>query len=93
MGILVAEAILPSSNLAVSNVYMSFSSEAITVTKDVYSSNYTLSTNYRVFSNQTKEPGTNIREPLITPYSDIEKGPFVILYDALRQIYPSATDC
>jgi hypothetical protein len=92
MGILVPEAILPSSNIAVSNVYMSFSGEAIETIKNPYTSEYYLSSKYRVFSNPTKQPCSNIIEPLMVPYSNLDQGVFTVLYTALKELYPGSED-
>jgi hypothetical protein len=92
MGIIVAEAILPSSNIAVSNVYMSFSGEAIETLKHPYTGDYVLRSNYRVFSNPEKQPGTNIIESLMVPYSNLDQGVFTVLYTALKEIYPGSED-
>jgi hypothetical protein len=92
MGIIVPEAILPSSNIAVSNVYMSFSGEAVQVLKNPYTSEYILSSNYRVFSNTTKQPETNIAESLMVPYLNLDAGPFTVLYTALKNLYPGSED-
>jgi hypothetical protein len=92
MGILVPEAILPSSNIAVSNVYMSFSGEAIETLKHPYTGDYLLSTKYKVFSNPSKQPGTNIIEPLMVPYSNLDQGVFTVLYTALKEMYPGSED-
>ena len=92
MGILVPEALLPSSNIAVSNVYMSFSGEVVQTIKHPYTGEYILSSNYRVFSNPTKQPGTNIIEPLMVPYSNLDQGVFTVLYAALKELYPGSED-
>ena len=89
MGIIVPEAILPSSNIAVSNVYMSFSGETVQVFKNPYTREYILGSNYRVFSN----PDTNIRESIAVPYTDLDQGPFTVLYTALKELYPGSHDC
>ena len=92
MGIIVPEALLPSSNIAVSNVYMSFSGEAVQTIKHPFIGDYYLSSNYRVFSNSTKQPDTNIRESLFIPYSNLEQGVFTVLYTALKEMYPGSED-
>lgn len=92
MGILVSEALLPSSNIAVSNVYMSFSGESIETLKHPYTGEYVLSSKYRVFSNPTKQPGTNIIEPLMVPYSNLDQGVFTVMYTALKELYPGSED-
>ena len=93
MGIIVPEALLPSSNIAVSNVYMSFSGETVQVFKNPYTSEYILGSNYRVFSNPDKTPDTNIRESISVPYTDLEQGPFTVLYSKLKEMYPGSEDC
>jgi len=92
MGIIVPEALLPSSNISVSNVYMSFSGETVQTIKDPYTCDYYMSSNYRVFSNPTKQPGTNIIEPLMVPYSNLDQGVFTVLYTALKELYPGSED-
>jgi hypothetical protein len=92
MGIIVPEAVLPSSNIAVSNVYMSFSGETVQIFKNPYTSEYILGSNYRVFSNPEKQPDTNIREPLMVPYSNLDQGVFTVLYTALKEMYPGSED-
>jgi hypothetical protein len=93
MGILVAEAVLPTSNIAVSNVYMSFSGQGVQVFKNRLTGEYILSSNYRVFSNSDKTSDTNIAECLSVLYTDLEQGPFTVLYSKLKEIYPGAEDC
>jgi hypothetical protein len=92
MGIIVPEALLASSNIAVSNVYMSFSGEAVQTIKHPYTGGYVISSNYRVFSNPTKQPSTNIVEPLMVPYSNLDQGVFTVLYTALKDMYPGSED-
>lgn len=92
MGILVPECNLPSSNIAVSNVYMSFSGEAVQTLRHPYTGDYILSSNYRIFSNPTKKPDTNISEPLMVPYSNLDQGVFTVLYNALKEMYPGSED-
>jgi hypothetical protein len=92
MGIIVPEAVLPSSNIAVSNVYMSFSGEAVETLKHPYTGDYVLRSYYRVFSNPSKQPDTNIREPLMVPYSNLDQGVFTVLYTALKELYPGSED-
>lgn len=92
MGILVSEGFLKTSNIAVSNVYMSFSSgDPIYIFKN--GDDYRLISTYAVFSNPEKTPGTNIKENLNVPYSNLEQGVFTILYEALKEIYPNNVDC
>ena len=92
MGIIVPHAILSSSNIAVSNVYMSFSGEAIQIAKHPFIGDYYLTSNYKVFSNPTKQPETNIREYLFIPYSNLDQGVFTVLYTALKDLYPGSED-
>ena len=92
MGILVPEAILPSSNIAVSNVYMSFSGETVQIFKNRLNGEYILTSNYRVFSNPDKIPATNIVECITVLYTDLNQGPFTVLYSNLKEIYPNAQD-
>lgn len=93
MGIIVPEALLPSSNIAVSNVYMSFSGETVQILKNIYTGEYNLVSNYRVFSNPDKTPDTNIKEPISTPYTNLDQGPFTVLYTTLKEMYPGSEDC
>jgi len=92
MGILVPEATLPSG-FTLTNAYMSFSGEAVQTLKHPYTGEYVLSSNYRVFSNPSKQPDTNIREPLMVPYSNLDQGVFTVLYTALKELYPGSHDC
>lgn len=93
MGIIVPEAILPTSNIAVSNVYMSFSGETLQIFKNPYTNEYILGSNYKVFSNSDKITDTNIKESIAAPYTDLEQGPFTVLYSKLKEMYPGSQDC
>ena len=92
MGILVPEAILPSSNIAVSNVYISFSGETVQIFKNRLNGEYILTSNYRVFSNPDKIPATNITECITVLYTDLDQGVFTVLYTALKEMYPGSED-
>lgn len=93
MGIIVPEAVLPSSNIAVSNVYMSFSGETVQVFKNRLTGDYFVGSNYKIFSNPDKNPDTNVVETIVIPYTDLEQGPFTILYSKLKEMYPGSHDC
>jgi hypothetical protein len=92
MGILVAEAVLPTSNVTVSNVYMSFSGASVTVFRDPMSPGYKISSTYFVYSSPDKQSGTNITESLVVPYPNLEQGVYSVLYAALKIQYPGAED-
>lgn len=92
MGIIVPEILLPSSNIVASNVYISFSGETIHIFKNHLTSDYDISSNYKVFSNPGKQPGTNIIEPIVVPYLNMEQGVYSTLYTALKVLYPNSED-
>jgi hypothetical protein len=92
MGIIVPEAVLPSSNIAVSNVYMSFGGYAVNVFKEPVTSEHKINSTYSVYSNPEKVPPTNITESLLVPYSNLEQGVYTILYENLKQLYPGSVD-
>jgi len=92
MGILVSDCVLPSG-ISVSNVYMSFDSEVIYVSPKSLDGRYTITANYKVYKDETKQPDTNIRIPLNVQVSDISVGVYTSLYENLKQIYPSSVDC
>jgi hypothetical protein len=91
MGIFVPEANLPMG-ITVSNVYMSFSGEVIyTVPAN---GQYRINTYYKVYKDETKNPDTNIRVPIgVLIDSIIGRDVYTVLYDELKQIYPSSIDC
>ena len=92
MGILVADGILPSE-IPVSNVYMSFGSECITIFPKNIDELYTIQSNYKVYKDDTKQPDTNIRIPFAIQVNDISVGVYTSLYENLKQIYPNSVDC
>jgi hypothetical protein len=92
MGILVSDCVLPSG-ISVSNVYMSFDSEVVYVSPRGSDGIYSINANYKVFKDNTKQPGTNIRVSLSAQVSDISVGVYTSLYKTLKQIYPDSVDC
>jgi hypothetical protein len=91
MGIFVPEAYLPMG-ITVSNVYMSFSGEVIYTVP--MNGQYNVNTYYKVYKDESKQPDTNIRIPISTQVSNINsRDVYTILYDELKQIYPSSIDC
>ena len=92
MGILVSECVLPSG-IPVSNVYMSFDSEVIYVSPRSVDGRYTITANYKVYKDDTKQPDTNIRIPFAIQVNDISVGVYTSLYENLKQIYPSSVNC
>ena len=92
MGILVTDGILPSG-IPVSNVYMSFGSECITIFPKNTDGLYTIQTFYKVYKDDTKQPNSDIRIPLAIQVSDISVGVYTSLYENLKQIYPNSVDC
>jgi hypothetical protein len=92
MGILVADGVLPSG-IPVSNVYMSFDSEVIYVSPRGADERYTVTANYKVFKDDTKQPNSDVRIPFAIQVNDISVGVFQSLYENLKQIYPSSVDC
>jgi hypothetical protein len=92
MGILVSDGTLPSG-IPVSNVYMSFSGEVIYILPNPACNNYTINTNYKVYKDETKQPGSDIRLTLSIQVNDINVGVYTSLYENLKQIYPNSVDC
>ena len=90
MGILVADGILPSE-IPVSNVYMSFNSECITIFPRNTEGLYTIQIHYKVYKDYTKQPNSDIRIPFSIQVSDISNI-FQTLYENLKQIYPNSAD-
>jgi hypothetical protein len=90
MGIIVPEANLPMG-ITVSNVYMSFSGEVIyTVPAN---GQYRVNTYYKVYKDESKQPDTNIRIPIVTQTSNIVgRDVYTILYEELKTLYPGSTD-
>ena len=90
MGIFVPEANLPMG-ITVSNVYMSFSREVIYTVPT--SGQYRINTYYKVYKDETKNPDTNIRIPIVAQVSNIiARDVYTILYDELKTVYPGSTD-
>jgi hypothetical protein len=90
MGILVSEANLPMG-VTLSNVYISFSGEVIyIIPRD---GQYNISTYYKIYKDETKQPDTNIRISINVQTSDISSSVYTSLYDNLKQIYPDSVDC
>ena len=93
MGILVPEATLPSG-IQLSNVYVSFGNNMIQVTpRDSVSNIHSVTGVYSVYTDLTKERGTNINIPFWAETSDISTGVYTILYEKLKTIYTEGTDC
>ena len=90
MGIIVTNGTLPSG-IPISNVYMSFSGEVIyTVPAN---GQYRINTYYKVYKDESKQPDTNIRIPIVTQTSNIVgRDVYTILYDELKDLYPGSTD-
>jgi hypothetical protein len=91
MGLLIPEANLPSQ-ITLSNVYVSFSEENILVTSNGSDGGWRVISNYRIFSDQTKSNGTNIRIPIEVVSIDIIQGVYTILYGELKRLYPNSED-
>lgn len=91
MGILVSEGTLPSG-LPVSNVYMSFGNDVIYV-YPMGNNMYSVRGEYKVYKDETKNPGTDIRIQFVVQAADITSGVFAILYEKLKETYPDSTDC
>ena len=92
MGIIVPEAVLPVG-IKVSNVYMSFSGESITVFPRDMSGNYQIGSQYKVYKDATRTPYSNIKFPLtVTAVSIDDKSPYDILYEELKKLYPGSED-
>ena len=91
MGIIVTEGILPSG-IPVSNVYMSFGSECITIFPKTTDGLYTIQTFYKVYKDETKEPNSDIRIPCSVQVNDLNVGIYNYLYERLKSLYPNSTD-
>lgn len=91
MGIIVPEATLPSG-IKVSNVYISFSGELVYV----YPRNegkYTISSHYKVYTDSTKNLGSNIKIPISVLEDNIRgRDVYSILYENLKKIYGGTMD-
>lgn len=90
MGVIIPEATLPSQ-IKVSNVYASFSNENILVFNNNNGS-WRVSSNYRLFSDQTKTNGADIRIPIEVNTTNISVGVYSILYQKIKDIYPDSID-
>lgn len=90
MGVIIPEATLPSQ-IKVSNVYASFSNENILVFNNNNGS-WRVSSNYRLFRDQTKVNGTDIRIPIEVNTSNISVGVYSILYQKIKDLYPDSVD-
>jgi len=90
MGILVPEATLPSG-ITLSNVYMSFSGEAVFIGPtgpgrcQVYSY-------YKVWPDVEKTKPSDIRILLTVQEADPSVSAYTVLYDALKEQYPGSVD-
>lgn len=103
MGILVPEATLPSG-IKLSNVYMSFTGEAVFVSQVGTSPNATVgqnrfnpaltwqvSSHYKVYpSKPVRGKDSNIRVPFSAIVEVFDKSPYDFLYKALMDYYPSS---
>jgi len=90
MGVIIPEATLPSQ-IKVSNVYASFSSENILVFNNNNGS-WRVASNYRLFSDQTKTHGSDIRIPIEVNTANISVGVYSILYQKVKELYPDSID-
>lgn len=93
MGILVTEGTLPSG-IQVSNVYMSFAEETVSVQSVPTANTFLVSVCYRVFADPSKSSGTNIRVPMsiVISEQDIDASVYEKLYDKLKTNYPNSSD-
>jgi len=95
MGIFVPSATLPSG-ITVSNVYMSFTGEAVYTAQvqDKGPNQWRIQSNYKVFKDQisARRGNSNIRINFATSVDIFEKNPYDLLYTALKQEYPGSTD-
>jgi len=93
MGILVTEGTLPSG-IQVSNVYMSFADETVSVQSVPTANTFLVSVCYRVFADPSKASGTNIRIPMSVTLleSEIDASVYGKLYDKLKTDYPNSSD-
>jgi len=93
MGILVANGTLPNG-IQVSNVYMSFFQENIIIQSVPTANNFMITACYRVFSDPSKQQGSDIRVPLVLVLSheQVSSHPYTYLYAELKKLYPDSTD-
>ena len=90
MGIFVPQATLPSG-IQVSNVYMSFDTEVVYVSKG-QGNTFKINSYYKVFSNSTKSLQSNTRIPLAITTSNIFTNAYQELYTNLKSTYPGSID-
>jgi hypothetical protein len=77
--------------ITISNVYMSFSGEVIYTVPE--NGQYRINTYYKVYKDETKNPDTNSRIPIVTQTSNIVgRDVYTILYENLKALYPGSTD-
>ena len=90
---MVPQATLPSG-VQVNNVYMSFGCNMIQVTpRDSVSNIHAVTGVYSIYSDPTKEKGTEIHIPILAETTDMSQSVYTILYDKLKTLYPGSTDC
>ena len=93
MGITVPQATLPSG-VQLNNVYMSFGCNMIQVTpRDSVSNIHAVTGVYSIYSDSTKENGTEIHIPILAETQDMSQSVYTILYNKLKTLYPGSTDC
>lgn len=91
MGLLVPEFGLPNGNV-LSNVYVTYHN-AMVYTFPVNGSTHQMSAVARVYSTPEMLDLPIFEFPVEIPNSNINQGPFVNMYTALKAMFPNARDC
>jgi hypothetical protein len=99
MGIFVPEATLPSG-VVVSNVYMSFTDEAVYIAQLAagpgrpQNAKWNVASHYRVFKDKAAalSKKSNIRIPYQVPVEKLDKNSYTLLYEGLKKEYPGSYD-
>jgi hypothetical protein len=92
MGIQVPNCTLPNG-IEVSNVFMSFTGQTVTVQKDISGNAYSIVSNYRVYKDSTKTgPNIIVCPIMIEGISNVSSSPYTYLYDSLKQTYQGSVD-
>ena len=93
MGIFVNSGVT-SSGLVLTNVYISFNTEAVIVfpknSFGLTESNFMVKSRYRVYTNPEKTGGTDIQEDICVETTNISRPIYDILYEELITMYPDS---
>jgi len=92
MGIQVPNCTLPNG-IEVSNVFMCFTGQTVTVQKDITGNAYSVVSNYRVYKDSSRTGPNIILCPiLVEGIPNVSSSPYTYLYDSLKQTYPGSVD-